>query len=54
MKWLKAEQTIDPVFLWARYNPSDECGGSPGGWAECQRNTARDYIRGWRQRNPNV
>lgn len=51
-KWMKAEATIDPVFLWMMTHPADPCGGGNGGWAQCQRNAARDGVRRWRAANP--
>jgi len=48
VKWLRFEQTVDPVFLWMAYNPNDRCGGGDGGWAQCQRRIMRDAIPGWR------
>ncbi|MGQ9731879.1 MAG: H-X9-DG-CTERM domain-containing protein [Candidatus Zipacnadales bacterium] len=53
VKFKKAEATIDPVWEWIRYNPSDTCGGGDGGWSACMRGRARDYVRLWRQRHPN-
>lgn len=51
-KWYRAESTIDPVWLWIRYNSADTCGGADGGWSVCQRNAARTAVAGWRLRNP--
>ena len=52
VKSKRAEATIDPVFEWARYNPTDSCGGGDGGWAQCQRNTVRQDLANWRRSHP--
>jgi len=52
VKSKRAEATIDPEWEWARYNPTDSCGGGNGGWSQCQRNNVRQHLAGWRQRNP--
>jgi len=53
VKWNKPEATVDPQWLWIRYNPRDANGGGDGQWSQDRRNDARNRLAVYRQKYPN-
>jgi prepilin-type N-terminal cleavage/methylation domain-containing protein/prepilin-type processing-associated H-X9-DG protein len=52
VKFKKIEQTIVPVFEWARRHPQDANGGGDGAWAMARQAEAIVKCGPWRKANP--
>jgi prepilin-type N-terminal cleavage/methylation domain-containing protein len=48
----RPEATIDPEWLWIRYNPKDANGGGNGQWSQDRRNDARNAMAVYRTKVP--